>query len=226
MKKNIKLVSLLFALVLMFTACKSLNLSIFGDDFDAGAFVEGDFRSTYLNEHTDEYIALMHEGMSKEELEDIHHELVGVEIEHFFTYCEIEIDALPDEMLERAYLLFHNIITQTKFEIIETEKKGADYFVTLELSPIDIIQKAITEEFMNNLIEEYNALEVETIEEAEIFYADAILTQMESHLETLGYYPAQTLVIEMRFKEKYYEMVADDAQEFNALYLAYEEYKE
>ncbi len=219
MKRKLSFLGLLLVLCLTVVGCSS-------EKFNAEGFIDGDIKSAYLNVHTEEYMDLLVDETTVEELKEVHESIVWQEVEYFFGYCEIEAGMLTDEMIDEYFTLFSNILSKLNYEVVGSEEANGNFFVDVEVSPIDIVQKAITDEFMSDLIDRYIALEVETIEEAEIFYAEEILARMNEHYTTLGYYPTQTINIKLEDKVNYYEVDQNDAIDFNMAIIAYEDYSE
>ncbi len=216
--KNIAKIAILLALCLVMTACS-------GGGIDAGAYMNLELQSTYLNNHTQEFIDMLSDDVTVEDLEEMYYGGVEAEVDFFLGYyLEIYTEMLSQETIDRANTLFDQIYTNTKYEIGEVRESGSNYEVDITIYPIDIIEKVITVEFVTEALEAVYSQEGAdemAMEELEEQYTDIILTALEENLAAIGHLEPVTITALIIGGDSYYELNDTSWQEIDTYIISY-----
>ncbi len=183
---------LALGLVLTLSACSS---AVSPEDF-----VKMDIESTYLGIHSQEFVDFLSDVNSVADLEEYQQSNIELEAKYFLDLL-VFYDDLDAEIIERAESIFAKIYESTKFEILGSTKDGNNTLVEVEISPIDILEISMTEEYLNDL-----SSYIETQESSADYYelnneiATKLLDQLEANIPAMGYASpvvVDVLVIEM-----------------------------
>ncbi len=216
MKRTLKLVLVTLLVSTMLSGCTIISGLLGGDGLDPELIVLEELNSSYLNQHSQNYMDSFIEPMTEEELEEFYMSNVESEAAWLASYFGVDYTYLDEDTASRLIAATEALYQKIKFEVISSEKTGDDYIVTVAVEPIDIITKTFTEEMFN----EYAAA---ALNDAEMLAMDDtafssrvvndMLDVLDAAMPELGYVEAIEVEIGIDVSDEGYEVSFDDIED-------------
>lgn len=202
---------LMLTLILGLTACDGEKNTEAA--FDAGTYVDGLLRASYLGEYTPEYLELV--GITEEEAQNSYENSVNLEAQVFAYLYNIEY---PQEFYEEIRELYREIFSHAKFEVVSaTQEEDGSFSVRVEVEPIDIVRQvgAGLDEKLKPFFEKYtsevqNTMTTEDYEAFDAEWARLIVDAYKEALPQTGNLPAQSVTVKIRRDEEGYYGISDE----------------
>ena len=212
-------------------AALALSLTACGGDVtpeEAMAYIQGELDSCYLGQHNEDYLELV--GITAEEAEEQNY-VWNTEAE-----AEIMMNAFAiyptEETTAEMVELVKEIYSYSRYEVSSASKlEDGSYAVTVSVEPIDILVQYTAQNDLdalwNGILEAHGVLTQEDVasqaeyEAMEKEYADAIIQGIRDLIPSLGYEPAQSLVIQLQLEDNVYTMVDTDWQHLDEMIVDY-----
>lgn len=214
---------LILVLALALTACDGEKNAEAA--FDAGTYVDGLLRASYLGEYTPEYLELV--GLTEEEAQNSYENSVYLEARVFAYLYNIEY---PQDFYEEIQELYREIFAHVKFEVVSaTPEEDGSFSVRVEIEPIDIVRQvgAGLDEKLKPFFEKYtseiqNTMTTEDYEAFDAEWARLIVDAYKEALPQTGNLPARSVTVKIqRDEEGYYGISDEEYKRISALVIDY-----
>jgi hypothetical protein len=218
MKKR-RIVVLLMAAatcVTLLTGCSSISAKV---------LVQGNLDTIYLNQYDEDYINLV--NSTAEELGKEYEEGIGVEVEYFAEYFDIDLSLCGDSYRTEIDNMLRRIYMFSKYEVGSESKNGETYLVEVTIYPIDIISK-IMDEDAEDFTEKWQSrvengeFDNSTEEEVEQTWAREIIDMVDARINSIGYLDPQTISVQVtKDDDDYYRIDSGDFDRIDSLIIQY-----
>lgn len=191
---------------------------------DAKAYIQGIMDMTYLGQYNDEYIKLV--NGTKEECEQNYLGGLEVEAEYFAYYFDSELtDAVKDDLIQ----LYKDIYSHSSYTIKDaTRASDGGFTVTVEVQPIDIMEKVREDDALWEFVDDFNARNENgefaeiTDEEYETIWLKGIIEIVRSHLDTIGYLDTKSIVVQIQADDSgVFGLNDDDFNNLDTIIISY-----
>ncbi len=149
---------------------------------DMSEYVQYELNSFYLNENPQEYLELLGNKYTVEDLDTIYDETIYREIDSYLIYCGIDKDNITEGTRTRAYDIFKTLYSYSNFQIGENSKDGSVYMVDILVYPTLNLAQAVDRTVYDSISAEISANVEISKEDVDDVFTNALLDVIEENL--------------------------------------------